>query len=387
MIGGELLESFPRVFLAVLALLLWVGHACIWTTVLNHRYGRPIPKWFLRSYRLLCGVVILGFPALLAAFWFCTYPAILGSYLLSCLVFGAILFPAITLRRFFRTVPPGLIQSETQTTDYWPILGKRAIGDGKWQWMTRVPFTCAFQVDYTKLTLELKTLPKAWSNLRILLLTDLHFHGTPSREFFDAVFAELRTQPEPDLVIFAGDLLDTDVHHAWVQPLLGDLSAREGKFAILGNHDDHHEPERIRQELLSAGFQVLGNGWKQVTIRGEACTLVGHEGPWFTGSADLREAPAEPFRLLISHTPDNLPWAVDQHVDLMLSGHVHGGQIRLPIIGSIFVPSIYGRRYDEGVFEKEGTVLVVNRGLSGKEPLRFRCNPQIIELTLRPSVV
>jgi len=188
-------------------------------------------------------------------------------------------------------------------------------------------------------------------------------------------------------VIFAGDLLDTDEHHSWVQPLLGELSAKEGKFAILGNHDDHHEPERIRQELMSAGFQVLGNDWKQVTIRGEACTLIGHEGPWFPGSADLREAPAEPFRLLISHTPDNLPWAVAQHVNLMLSGHVHGGQIRLPIIGSIFVPSIYGRRYDEGVFEKEGTLIVVNRGLSGKEPLRFRCNPQIIELTLRPSVV
>jgi len=134
----------------------------------------------------------VGFPGQLAAFWLCTYPAILGSYLLSCLVFGAILFPAITLRRLFRTVPHALIQSETQTTDYWPILGKRAIGNGKWQWMTRLPFTCAFQVDYTKLTLTLKKLPKGWSNLRFLLLTDMHFHGTPIREFFEAIFVKLR---------------------------------------------------------------------------------------------------------------------------------------------------------------------------------------------------
>ena len=70
-------------------------------------------------------------------------------------------------------------------------------------------------------------------------------------------------------------------------------------------------------------------------------------------------------------------------VDLMLSGHVHGGQIRFPLIGSVLIPSQYGRRYDCGTFDEPPTVLHVSRGLSGKEPLRFRCHPQVTRITLR----
>jgi predicted MPP superfamily phosphohydrolase len=66
----------------------------------------------------------------------------------------------------------------------------------------------------------------------------------------------------------------------------------------------------------------------------------------------------------------------------MLCGHVHGGGIRVPVIGSIFVPSIYGRRFDQGVFAENGTAMVVSRGVSGKEPIRIRCNPQVLRITL-----
>jgi len=67
----------------------------------------------------------------------------------------------------------------------------------------------------------------------------------------------------------------------------------------------------------------------------------------------------------------------------MLSGHNHGGQIRVPILGSLFVPSRYSRRYDMGNFHEPPTVLHVNRGLSGKEAIRFRCRPQVTRLILR----
>jgi predicted MPP superfamily phosphohydrolase len=69
----------------------------------------------------------------------------------------------------------------------------------------------------------------------------------------------------------------------------------------------------------------------------------------------------------------------------MLSGHVHGGQIQLPFVGSVFVPSVYGRRYDRGVFVEPPTVLHVSRGLSGEHPVRYNCRPEATLLTLRTS--
>src|SRR5262249_34999083 len=166
--------------------------------------------------------------------------------------------------------------------------------------------------------------------------------------------------------------------------------------------------------LAAAGYTVLGNGWQDVTIRGVRCVVVGHEGPWFP-APDCAQTPspaAEPrplpggercspevpmshsggpaaptsprrgeiaerpegseagegvsslprpvaappglFRLCLSHTPDNFYWAITNRIDLMFCGHVHGGGIRVPLVGSIFVPSVYGRRFDHGVFETAG---------------------------------
>jgi uncharacterized protein len=176
--------------------------------------------------------------------------------------------------------------------------------------------------------------------------------------------------------------VDTEEHYDWIAPLAGRLTATYGKFAVLGNHDKAHGPDRIRAELTKGGFDVLGNGWREVTVCGERCVVVGHEGPWFRPGPDLRDAPEGVFRLCVSHTPDNFYWGQRHRVGLMLCGHVHGGQIRVPVVGSIFVPSVYGRRFDTGVFAGGGMVAAVGRGLSGKEPLRFHCRPQVIRLTL-----
>jgi predicted MPP superfamily phosphohydrolase len=99
----------------------------------------------------------------------------------------------------------------------------------------------------------------------------------------------------------------------------------------------------------------------------------------------LKGCPEDGFRLCLSHTPDHLPWARRHGIDLMLAGHVHGGQIRLPVIGSVFVPSRYGRRYDCGTFHEPPTLLHVSRGLGGEEPLRFNCRPEVTKLILRPA--
>lgn len=363
----------------------WVGHACIWTATLNYLYGCPVPKKLLKLWRLLSGVAIAAPIVLILAVPLSPdqMKVHAGLYLYVGLFFGGVVFPAITLDRLLRKPPACLVAGRTHTLDLWPELGAKLIGDGAHRHLPRLPFNDVFRVDFTELTLALPTLPPGWDGLTLHLLSDLHFHGTPSRAFFDRVMTEVETRwPTPDVVCLAGDFVDTDTHHAWIGPVLGRLQATECRLAILGNHDKNHDPERVRAAVEAAGYTMLGNGWREVTIRGVPCVAVGHEGPWFRPGPDLSTAPPEPFRLCLSHTPDNFYWGRANRVGLMLCGHVHGGQIRVPVIGSIFVPSVYGRRFDGGVYESGSTAMVVNRGLSGKEPLRFRCPAQVIRITL-----
>ena len=383
-------------------IIMWVGHACIWFTLLNYLYGRRLPKLLLKPWRLLTGLVILAFPL------FCwlvgNQPLVLTGisppesppmgagvtlsivYLVVCLLYGGIVFPNITVGRLLRETPACVVAESTRTLDLWPEMGRKLIGDGHYAWMTRLPGNCAFRVDFTDLTLALPELPVEWDGLTIVMLSDLHFHGTPARRYFDRIMDELAAAPPPDLVCLIGDYVDSDTHHEWIAPLLGRLTATGAKFAILGNHDEYHDPANLRTVLTGAGYTSIGNSWQLATIRGVQCVVVGHEGPWFAPAPDLRPAPVGLFRVCLSHTPDNFYWGIANRINLMLCGHVHGGAIRLPVIGSMFVPSVYGRRFDCGVFAKQGTTMVVSRGVSGKEPIRFRCNPQVIRVKLSHKI-
>jgi predicted MPP superfamily phosphohydrolase len=240
-----------------------------------------------------------------------------------------------------------------------------------------------FQVDFVDKTLALPRLPAAWDGLTILHLTDLHFCGTPDRDFYQYVADRCLSMGVPDLIALTGDVVDSSWHHRWIVPVLGRLRWNIGAFAILGNHDAWRDTVLIRRRLRRVRFDVLGNSWRQLDVRGRPLIVIGHEGPWFTPIPDLSACPDEPFRLLLSHTPDNLAWARRRHVDLMLAGHVHGGQIRLPLIGSLFVPSRHSRKYDCGTFFQEPTVMHVSRGLAGQHPLRFHCRPEVTRIVLR----
>ena len=364
----------------------WVGHACVWTAILNNLYGRRLSKKLLKPWRLFTGVVIAAFPLLLLVVPpSLDAPAIALAYGAVCLMFGGVIFPVITVRRCLRPTPAALLAERTATLELWPELGEKLIGEGKWAWCPRLPFNDVFRVDFTELTVAVPGLPRELDGVTVHLLSDLHFHGSPSRAFFERVLDELDERwPTPDVLCLAGDYVDTDAHRDWIVPLLGRLRSDGPRFAILGNHDDHHHPELIREALAAAGYRVLGSVWEAVEVRGVRVAVIGHEGPWLP--APDATSPPEGFRLCVSHTPDNFYWGQSHGVNLMLCGHVHGGQVRVPVVGPIFVPSVYGRRFDSGVFDQNGTVMVVGRGLSGKEPLRFRCRPQILRLTLvRPD--
>ena len=365
-----------------------LGHAALLVFLLSRWYALPLPRLMLSGFRAFVALATVGGPLWFwILFGFDVMQAwhsgpVLAIYLSTCWIIGLGIVPSLTIIRLLRKRPQALVSNHTRTLDVAKDLGYKPIGRGKYRHLARLPWNEVFQVDFAERTLQVPGLPPAWDGMSILHLSDLHFAGCPDREFYQKVMEECRAW-EPDLVALTGDFVDSDFHRRWIVPLLGRLRWRTAAFAILGNHDYWHEPTLIRRRLRRLGIHVLANTWEQIEMRGLPLVVIGHEGPWFRPSPDLSHCPPDVFRMCLSHTPDNIGWARANNIRLMLSGHNHGGQIRLPLIGSIFVPSLYGRRYDCGAFDEPPTLLHVVRGLAGKQPLRFNCRPEVAKLVLR----
>ncbi len=384
------------VFILVQILLLLgalAGHLAILSVSLNIWYGHPLPKTFLSLMRKLHTLLVVAGPVAFVlgygldpfAVWqpmptgWMVLPAL---YLLSCWVVGLGVLPVITAIRLMSQRPAALLSNHTETVDVAKHLGRKPIGDGKYRHAARLPYNEIFQVDFNEKTIRLPQLPAAWEGLTILHLTDVHFCGTPDKSFYFHVMDRCRDW-EPDIVAITGDVVDSDRHHRWVLPVLSRLRWRIASFAVLGNHDWWFEPALTRRRLAKLGIRVLGNGWEHLEVRNQPLVVIGNETPWFRPGPELTNCPPDIFRLCLSHTPDTMPWARQHKIDLMLAGHVHGGQVRLPVIGSVIVPSRFSRRYDCGLFHEPPTYMHVSRGLAGQHPLRYNCRPEVTKIVLR----
>jgi predicted MPP superfamily phosphohydrolase len=375
-----------------------LGHFLLGLRIYNWCYGGIVNEYVSDTVRPILSLLLAAAPFLY--WWFFgvdglaplslateSIPAALVSvYLIVCWSVALVVFPVVQLRRGLRRPAPALVSNHTRTVDVTAELGFRPVGHcEKHNWLGRLPGNEIYQVDLTEKILRTPRLPAAWDGLTILHLSDLHFSGTPDRPYFRRV-VELCSAWQPDLIALTGDIVDSEWHHRWVLPLLGRLRSKMATFAILGNHDYRYDVEMVRRRLRRCGMRVLVNNWETLDVRGEPLVVIGHEGPWLPTVPNLEACPAGPFRLCLSHTPDNIAWARRNAIDLMLSGHVHGGQIRLPLMGSVFVPSRYGRRYDAGTYAEPPTLLHVSRGLSGEHPVRYNCRPEVTLLTLRSSL-
>jgi predicted MPP superfamily phosphohydrolase len=368
------------------------GHLLIGLRLYNWCYGGIVNEHVSDAVRHALSVVIAALPV--AYWWFfgldgtapfrsaaaCPLCLLVAVYMAACCATIAAL-PLLLMLYWRRRPCPVVASNHTRPVDVAAQLGSQPLGRGRHSWMARLPGNEIFQVDLVEKTLELPRLPAAWDGLTILHLSDLHFCGVPDRAYFRRV-VELCNEWRPDLVALTGDVVDSEWHHRWVVPVLGRLRWSVAAFAILGNHDYRHDVEKTRRRLRRIGLRVLENGGETLEVRGEPLVVIGHEGPWLAPPPDLRGVPEGPFRLCLSHTPDNIAWARRHRIDLMLAGHVHGGQIRLPLVGSVFVPSVYGRRYDCGTFLEPPTLLHVSRGLGGEHPVRYNCRPEATLLRL-----
>lgn len=386
-------ESIPWWLLLIGAC---VGHGYLFIIALNVFYAWPWPHDVMKYTRKVDLFIVAAGPLIFSIaldvlntqqlYWRLDHwRGYLAGYTVICWIVGAGVAPMFEIFYLLRRAAPQLVKQTAQTVDVAKELGYPPVGHGKAARQCKLPLNQCFQVEFTEKTLVLPQLPDAWDGLTLLHLTDLHLNGAPDRPFFHYVMDRCMKDGVPDFLMLTGDVVDSEWHHRWVVPVLGKLRWNLGAFAILGNHDAWYDVTLIRRRLRRVGMTVLGNSWQQIDVRGQPMIVVGHEGPWFTPLADMTACPPGIFRLCLSHTPDNIPWARANQIDLMLAGHVHGGQIRLPVLGSVFVPSRYSRKYDCGTFYETPTVMHVGRGLSGQHPLRFFCKPEVTRIVLRKA--
>jgi predicted MPP superfamily phosphohydrolase len=169
-------------------------------------------------------------------------------------------------------------------------------------------------------------------------------------------------------------------------PELARLNARFGVFGVLGNHDHWKGAKIVRRALRDSGISVLSNAGVSLTIDGAELFVAGVESAW-SGHPDITQALASrrgnaPTVLLV-HEPDYADFSArDGRISLQLSGHSHGGQIRLPLVGALELPS-WGRRYDHGLYRIGDMALYTNRGIGMVDiPVRFNCAPEVTEISL-----
>jgi predicted MPP superfamily phosphohydrolase len=369
--------------LAILALAA-VGHFCLFTAIINWSHGLTyLPKWVDRV--ILLSVLFAVVATLAGGAWLVVhpwgaYPGLVKLYLAGCIVNGAVVFPAVTIARLLRRVPAG-IHGSSRTIDLAAEHGAETlIGNGRHAWWLRIPGNDSLSLRLNHWRITRADLPEAIDGLSILHVTDFHFAPTYRRDYFDRVVDALDSRTF-DLVLFTGDLIDDPASLPWIEPVLSRLRGTLGTFAILGNHDLHHDTHAIVAEIERSGFAMIEGAWTTLDIRGVRLAVGGNNAPWGP-RPEPSTMPKADFSILLSHAPDQFHWAVSEGIDLVLSGHNHGGQVRLPIFGPILMPSRYGRRFDRGFFRKGRTLLYSNQGIGAEHPLRWNCPPEVATFEL-----
>lgn len=247
-------------------------------------------------------------------------------------------------------------------------------------------------------TIRSSRIPPGFDGVTIVQFSDTHLGPGYSVERLGKL-ADAVNSLRPDLVVFTGDLHDArrrdNIAKYDPSPQLARIEARLGKFAVYGNHDFGYE-RNLRSSgafLSRGGFSVLINATRRITLPGGEFITVSGLDDYVLGKPNAPKAVSrldnERFNLLLVHEPDVADRLIRYPIDLQLSGHSHGGQVALPLLGPI-VRTQLGSKYVGGLYriggrfrDKRPYLLYVNRGIgTTRIPVRFRCVPELTVFTL-----
>lgn len=237
-------------------------------------------------------------------------------------------------------------------------------------------------IEVTRTSLGITGLPDTLGGLRIGFLSDLHRSATVSHELA-ARAVQLLMSERPDLILLGGDYV-TYGDRRFVGPaaeVLSGLSAPQGVYGVLGNHDDDRD---MPAALEGAGIEMLRDARTRIEIRGDHLDLIGIRY-WTRRVENIARLArgSAPASILLAHTPTRWAEATALGIPLMLSGHTHGGQVVLPGIGAVAARSF---PLVSGPGQREHTTAFVTRGIGTVYvPIRVGCPPEVAVLTLKPS--
>ncbi len=246
-------------------------------------------------------------------------------------------------------------------------------------------------------TIQSQRLPEAFDGYRICHVSDLH--NAQMGKNNEKLITMLR-EAAPDMIVITGDLIDSrrtdmDVALAFVQEAVKIAPC----WYVTGNHESRiSEYGELKAAMEEAGVTVLNDMCDRITREGASIKLIGVNDPKFLGrywSGDAEtlmdtaltqlHTDEKTFTILLSHRPELFPVYASHGIDLVFSGHAHGGQFRLPFVGGVLVPNQgFFPKYDAGLFTQENTNMIVSRGI-GNSLFPFRVNnpPEVILIKLQ----
>lgn len=263
-------------------------------------------------------------------------------------------------------------------------------------------------IDFTEYVLEFSNLPKALNGTTICHLSDLH--SGRIADYSTCIADGIRAR-KPDCILCSGDMIDCakDRSGQYFFSILDQLNSEIPVVCSPGNHErrigGEGIPETFAEKCRERGIPYLDNAMITLPVRGAEIRIFGYLQEFVsfqvrhelrsrlrqnvTGedlTAALGECPAEGMSVLLAHDPMMFPAYAEWGAPLTLSGHLHGGQVRLPLVGGLLSPARrFFPKYDAGVFRCGTSTLVVSRGLSVSEMPRFRNKPEVVFLCLKCS--
>ena len=264
---------------------------------------------------------------------------------------------------------------------------------------------CGIYFYFENTTLEVSTyqiasnkIPNEFNNYKIIQISD--FHNNTSSKLTKKIVEKIKNQ-KPNIIVITGDLIDSTKTNVDIAiDMIKEIIEIAPVYYVTGNHEARtNEYDNLKSQMIELGVKILENEAQEIQLNNSTINILGINDPSFYKESDILDSKIvknnmeniqyneDNFTILLSHRPEVFKIYVEKNIDLVFTGHAHGGQIRLPFIGGIIAPN-QGTfpEYTDGIYREKDTTMVVSRGI-GNSIIPFRVNnrPELMIVELKSN--